>query len=617
MEKNLYIDASHPDETRIVLKSQNHIEEYEYENKNKLYLKNNIYLGKVTRIEPSLQAAFVNYGKQRHGFLAFNDIQSDYYQIPHEDKDKLKKEEEKLRLELKEKSKDVEEKEKNKDETNIAVKTEGDKSEPTTSDEKNKYESSSTDKNNQFNELKKRYGIRRYKIQEVIKPDQIILIQILKDERGQKGAALTTFISLAGKYSVLMPNTSKGGGISRKIINPDDRKKIRNILQDIKIPENMGLIVRTAGLNKTKNELNKDVLSTISVWEEIKEKAVKSIAPSLVYEEGDLIKRAIRDVFDNDTKNIIVDGNDGYQKTKSFMKILMPENLKKIKKYRGKIPLFHEVGIEKSLNGIFEPTVKLESGGYIVINPTEALVSIDVNSGQSIKEVNIEKTALKTNLEAAEEISRQIKIRDLSGLIVIDFIDMLNFHNRKLVEKKLREKLKDDRARIQSGRIGNFGLLEMSRQRLRESSVKWNMTLSIDSFALKIVKKGEELAFSNKAKIINIFLPLKVKSYVDENLAKEVDHFKTKYKLDFNVNADNNMVIPEFKIDLLNKNKKILKTIEHIEKIEKNFVKNNFKRKNFIKKNFKNRSQKINKFRKKFNYQSRNNNIDRKKIVNN
>ena len=617
MEKNLYIDASHPDETRIVLKSQNHIEEYEYENKNKLYLKNNIYLGKVTRIEPSLQAAFVNYGKQRHGFLAFNDIQSDYYQIPHEDKDKLKKEEEKLRLELKEKSKDVEEKEKNKDETNIAVKTEGDKSEPTTSDEKNKYESSSTDKNNQFNELKKRYGIRRYKIQEVIKPDQIILIQILKDERGQKGAALTTFISLAGKYSVLMPNTSKGGGISRKIINPDDRKKIRNILQDIKIPENMGLIVRTAGLNKTKNELNKDVLSTISVWEEIKEKAVKSIAPSLVYEEGDLIKRAIRDVFDNDTKNIIVDGNDGYQKTKSFMKILMPENLKKIKKYRGKIPLFHEVGIEKSLNGIFEPTVKLESGGYIVINPTEALVSIDVNSGQSIKEVNIEKTALKTNLEAAEEISRQIKIRDLSGLIVIDFIDMLNFHNRKLVEKKLREKLKDDRARIQSGRIGNFGLLEMTRQRLRESSVKWNMTLSIDSFALKIVKKGEELAFSNKAKIINIYLPLKVKSYVDENLAKEVDHFKTKYKLDFNVNADNNMVIPEFKIDLLNKNKKILKTIEHIEKIEKNFVKNNFKRKNFIKKNFKNRSQKINKFRKKFNYQSRNNNIDRKKIVNN
>jgi len=616
MEKNLYIDASHPDETRIVLKSKNHIEEYEYENKNKLYLKNNIYLGKVTRIEPSLQAAFVNYGKQRHGFLAFNDIQSDYYQIPHEDKDKLKKEEEKLRLELKEKSKDVEEKEKSKSDTNNAVKTEADKNETITSNEKNKYESSNADKNNQFNELKKRYGIRRYKIQEVIKPDQIILVQILKDERGQKGAALTTFISLAGKYSVLMPNTSKAGGISRKIINPDDRKKIRNILQDIKIPENMGLIVRTAGLNKTKNELNKDVLSTISVWEEIKEKAVKSIAPSLVYEEGDLIKRAIRDVFDNDTKNIIVDGNDGYQKTKSFMKILMPENLKKIKKYRGKIPLFHEVGIEKSLNRIFEPTVKLESGGYIVINPTEALVSIDVNSGQSIKEVNIEKTALKTNLEAAEEISRQIKIRDLSGLIVIDFIDMLNFHNRKLVEKKLREKLKDDRARIQSGRIGNFGLLEMTRQRLRESSVKWNMTLSIDSFALKVVKKGEELAFSNKAKIINIYLPLKVKSYVGENLAKEVDHFKNKYKLDFNINSDNNMVIPEFKIDLLNKNKKILKTLEHIEKIEKNFLKNNFKRKNFIKKNFKNKSQKINKFKKKFNYQSKNNNIE-KKIINN
>ena len=598
MEKNLYIDASHPDETRIVLKSENHIEEYEYENKNKLYLKNNIYLGKVSRIEPSLQAAFVNYGKQRHGFLAFNDIQSDYYQIPHDDKDRLKKEEENLRLELKEKSKNVEEDGKKIDEIQTSTSL-NDKKEINTNEDKNKEETSAAERNNQFNELKRRYGIRRYKIQEVIKPEQIILVQVIKDERGQKGAALTTFISLAGKYSVLMPNTPKGGGISRKIVNSDDRRKIRSILHEIKIPGTMGLIVRTAGLNKTKNELNKDVTNTISVWEQIKEKAVKSLAPSLVYEEGDVIKRAIRDIYDNQTNNIIVDGNEGYQKAKNFMKFLMPENVKKIKKYRGRIPLFHEVGIEKKLNGIFDPTVKLESGGYIVINPTEALVSIDVNSGQSIKEVNIEKTALKTNLEAADEISRQIKIRDLSGLIVIDFIDMMNFYNRKMVEKKLREKLKDDRARIQFGRISNFGLLEMTRQRLRESSVKWNMNLSLDSFALKIVKKSEELAYSNKAKIINIKIPEKVKIFIEKNLSKELSFFKSKHKLEINIFGDINLILPEYKIDLLNKNKKIIKKVENIETVD-SFTNNTYYKKNFIKNKF------TKNFNKSYNYKKKN-----------
>ena len=601
MEKNLYIDASHPDETRIVLKSENHIEEYEYENKNKLYLKNNIYLGKVSRIEPSLQAAFVNYGKAKHGFLAFNDIQSDYYQLPLDDKTKLKKEEENLRLELKEKNKNIDDSEKTHDEVsfdNAAV----NKVENNISDEKTKDYNVTSDRNSQFNDLKKRYGIRRYKIQEVIKPDQIILIQILKDERGQKGAALTTFISLAGKYSVLMPNTPKGGGISRKITNPDDRKKIRSILKEIEIPETMGLIVRTAGLNKTKNEINKDILNTIGEWDTIKTRAVKSIAPSLVYEEGDVIKRAIRDVFTNDTKNIIVDGNEGYQKAKSFMKFFMPENVKKIKKYRGKIPLFHEAEIEKSLNRIFEPTIKLTSGGYLVINPTEALVSIDINSGQSIRETNIEKTALKTNLEAADEISRQIKIRDLSGLIVIDFIDMNQFYNRRIIERKLKEKLKDDRARIQFGRISNFGLLEMTRQRLRESSVKWNMTLSLDSFALKIIKKSEELAFSNKAKIVNISIPLKVKTYIEENLMKEINHFKTKYKLEFNLLSDNILVIPEYKIHLLNKNKKIIKKIENIESIESGFGKKDFHRKNFSNKKFHKNFKSSNGYKKKFKY---------------
>ena len=615
MEKNLYIDASHPDETRVVLKSGNHIEEYEYENKNKLYLKNNIYLGKVSRIEPSLQAAFVNYGKQRHGFLAFNDIQSDYYQIPHDDKDRLRKDEESLRLELKEKSKNVEENQKTQEKIPNTNSPNPNQEEISLPNEKIKNENLSAERNDQFNELKKRYGIRRYKIQEVIKPDQIILVQILKDERGQKGAALTTFLSLAGKYSVLMPNTPKGGGISRKIVNSDDRKKIRKILQEINIPETMGLIVRTAGLNKTKNELNSDILNTIKTWEEIKDKTVKSIAPSLVYEEGDLINRALRDIYDNKTNNVIVDGNEGYQKAKNFMKLLMPENIKKVKKHRGKIPLFHDVEIEKSLNRIFESTIKLESGGYIVINPTEALVSIDINSGQSIKEINIEKTALKTNLEAAEEISRQIKIRDLSGLIVIDFIDMFSFFNRKTVERKLKEKLKDDRARIQFGRIGNFGLLEMTRQRLRESSVKWNMVLSLDSFALKIVKKGEELAFSNKAKIVNISVPTKVKTYIEENLAKAISHFKKKYKLEFNLISDEKLTIPEYKIDLLNKNKKILKKIENIEKISSNQY---YDRKNFINnknnKNFKVRS----KFNKKFKYHTKvkKNNFGNKKTVN-
>ena len=616
MEKNLYIDASHPDETRVVLKSEKHIEEYEYENKNKLYLKSNIYLGKVSRIEPSLQAAFVNYGKQRHGFLAFNDIQSDYYQIPQDDRDKLKKDEEGLRIELKEKSKNVEDVNKTLDKDKIldTNSLNENQEEAAVNNEKNKDENLQPERNDQFNELKKRYGIRRYKIQEVIKPDQIILVQILKDERGQKGAALTTFISLAGKYSVLMPNTPKGGGISRKIINSDDRKKIRNILQDISIPPSMGLIVRTAGLNKTKNEISKDVVNTIKTWEEIKARTVKSIAPNLVYEEGDIIKRAIRDIYDNQTNNVIVDGNEGYQKTKNFMKLLMPENVKKIKKYRGKIPLFHDADIEKSLNRIFDPTIKLESGGYIVINPTEALVSIDVNSGQSIKEVNIEKTALKTNLEAAEEISRQIKIRDLSGLIVIDFIDMFGFHNRKTVERKLREKLKDDRARIQFGRIGNFGLLEMTRQRLRESSVKWNMVLSLDSFALKIVKKGEEMAFSNKAKIVNIYVPSKVKVYIGQNLTKEIDHFKKKFKLEFNIIADETLGITEYKIDLLNKNKKIIKKIENIEKIEKPIVNSNYNRKIFSNKKFNTNFNNRTKYKKKFKSQSK---IKKKNFQNN
>ena len=560
MEKNLYIDASHPNETRIVLKSNNSIEEYEFEDKNNLNFKNNIYLGTISRVEPSLQAAFVNFGRDRHGFLAFNDIQSDYYQIPSEDKERIKVVEEKIREDLKNKAiNDSQENQNKQNHLNL--------------NEENRDENNTIDKNNDNEkkeyreEVKTSFGLKRYKIQEVIKPGQVVLIQVIKEERGQKGAALTTFISLAGKYMVLMPNTPKGGGISRKIFNSSDRQKIRGILNEINIPKTMGVIVRTAGANKTKNEIEKDFQNTLRTWEEIRDKALISNAPSLVYEEGDIIKRTLRDTYDNETQNVYIEGNEAYQKAKKFMKELMPKNVKNIKKYRGKIPLFHDANIEKELNNIFEPTVKLKSGGYLVINPTEALVSIDINSGQSTKQINIEKTALNTNLEAAEEIAHQIKLRDLSGLIVIDFIDMLNFYNRRTVEKKMRESIRKDRARIQIGRISNFGLLEMTRQRLREGSIKWETQLSLSSFSQKILKKVQSLAFTDKVKIIKVFVPKKVKLFIEKNLVDELKYFQKKYSLKIEVLSEESIIIPEYKIELLNKSKKTINTIQNISEI--------------------------------------------------
>ncbi len=560
MEKNLYIDASHPNETRIVLKSAYSIEEYEFEDSNNVNFKNNIYLGTISRVEPSLQAAFVNFGRERHGFLAFNDIQSDYYQIPSEDKEKLREAEEQIREQLKNKN-DGETQENNQLETSISQ------------SENNKLENGSilksddNEKKQYRDEIKSSYGIRRYKIQEVIKPGQVVLIQVIKEERGQKGAALTTFISLAGKYIVLMPNTPKGGGISRKIFSSSDRQKIRNILNEISIPTSMGVIVRTAGSNKTKNEIEKDFQNTLKTWDEIKDRALDSNAPSLVYEEGDIIKRTLRDTYDNETKNVYVEGNEAYQKAKKFMKELMPKSVKNIKKYRGKIPLFHFANLEKELNNIFEPTVKLKSGGYIVINPTEALVSIDINSGQSTKQINIEKTALNTNLEAAEEIAHQIKLRDLSGLIVIDFIDMMNFYNKRTVEKKMRESIRKDRARIQIGRISSFGLLEMTRQRLREGSIKWETQLSLGSFSQKILKKIQYLAFTEKVKIIKAYIPEKIKTNMEKNLIDELKYFQKKYSFKIELISAEQLVIPEYKIELLNKSKKVINKVEHIENI--------------------------------------------------
>ena len=586
MEKNLYIDASHPNETRVVLKSNGNIEDYEFESLRTTLIKNNIYLGKVSRVEPSLQAAFIDFGRERHGFLSFNDIQSDYYQIPQSDLERIKQEEEKAREELIKESEKEEEKNiiENKVDVNDPVEKNVD---PNISNEK-KY-------------IDKKYPSKRYKIQEVIKPNQVILVQVLKDERGMKGAALSTFISIAGKYIVLMPNTPKGGGISRKIFNPADRKKIRSILNQIIIPKQMGIIVRTAGSNKSKNEIDRDLQNLIKVWESIKDTAMNSIAPSLIHKESEIIKRTIRDMYDDETQNIIIDGNEGYQKAKNFMKLIMPSHVKKIKKYRDKVPLFIKEKIENKLNEIFETEVKLSSGGYLVINPTEALVSIDVNSGRSIKQKNVESTAVDTNLEAAEEIARQIKIRDLSGLIIIDFIDMMNFGNRRLIERKLKEKCRNDRARIQIGRISSFGLLEMSRQRLRESSIKWQISLTNETYALKIIKKLEVQAIEYKAKIIELNICEQIFKFINENLIDNLNFIEKKNKFKVNLVSSNNMIISDYKIEFRNKTKKIIKVIENIAKLEnfrtennqvnfdqnkklKTFKKRKFKKKKFYKK---------------------------------
>ncbi len=566
MEKNLYIDASHPDETRVVLKSGENIEDYEYEGLKNTLIKNNIYLGKVSRIEPSLQAAFVDFGRERHGFLSFNDIQSDYYQIPKADLEKIKEEEEKAREEL---SKQVEAKE----EENIAEgKLEIDDPVEKISEENLDEKLNLDEKENSYEEKDKkkdsRFKFKRYKIQEVIKPNQVILVQVIKDERGQKGAALSTFISIAGKYIVLMPNTPKGGGISRKIFNPADRKKIRTILNEIKIPKEMGLIVRTAGSNKTKNEIDSDLITLINTWGQIKENAINSIAPSLIHQESEIIKRTLRDMFDDNTKNIVVEGNEGYKKAQSFMKTMMPSNVKKIKKYRGKVPLFIQENIEQKLNQIFDSEIKLKSGGYLVINPTEALVSIDINSGSSIKGKNVESTALDTNIEAAEEIARQIKVRDLSGLIIIDFIDMLSYGNRRLVERKLKEKCRTDRARIQIGRISNFGLLEMSRQRLRESAIKWKVTLTDESFAQKLLKIVEIKAIINKAKFVELKVCKKISDFLKENFVNDLTYFEKKNKMTIDIISDNSLIIPEYIISIQNKSKKTIELVENFEKLK-------------------------------------------------
>ncbi|WP_225421569.1 Rne/Rng family ribonuclease, partial [Sphingomonas parva] len=477
MTMRMLIDARHQEETRVAVVKGNRIEEFDFESSEHKQLKGNIYLAKVTRVEPSLQAAFVDYGGNRHGFLAFSEIHPDYYQIPREDREALLREEaehaaEEERLRAAEDSRYEAEDEGDGFEADAEAGDEGAESDDGEAHDDAppaRPENASGSEESAADELrKKRQALRRrYKIQDVIRRRQVLLVQVVKEERGNKGAALTTYLSLAGRYCVLMPNTSHGGGISRKISNGADRKRLKQIMADLNLPTSMGLIVRTAGLSRTKTEIKRDFDYLARLWDEIRERTLQSSAPALIYGDSDLVKRAIRDIYNRDIDEVIVEGEEGYRAARSFMKLLMPSHVRRVKAYADPVPLFQRFGVEDQLAAMYQPVVQLKSGGYLVINPTEALVSIDINSGRSTREHNIEQTAYATNIEAAHEIARQLRLRDMAGLVVIDFIDMeSNGHIRK-VEKTMKEALKNDRARIQVGRISSFGLMEMSRQRLR------------------------------------------------------------------------------------------------------------------------------------------------------
>ena len=450
MSKNMLIDAAHAEETRVVVVDGTRVEEFDFESSNRKQLRGNIYLAKVTRVEPSLQAAFIEYGGNRHGFLAFNEIHPDYYQIPVADREALMREE-------------AEDEDDHHEPRGRAAHGSDDEDE----DEAASVSDDDDDVMEEEVARRRRRLMRKYKIQEVIRRRQIMLVQVVKEERGNKGAALTTYLSLAGRYGVLMPNTARGGGISRKIEAATDRRRLKGVVQSLDVPQGMGLIVRTAGAKRTKVELKRDYDYLLRLWENIREKTLHSIAPALIYEEEDLVKRAIRDLYDKDIDGVFVEGAAGFKEARDFMRMLMPSQAKKVQLHAEPTPLFVKHKVEDHLSQIYSPVVPLRSGGYLVINQTEALVAVDVNSGKSTRERNIEATALKTNMEAAEEAARQLRLRDLAGLIVIDFIDMDESKNNRAVEKKLKDCLKDDRARVQMGKISAFGLMEISRQRRR------------------------------------------------------------------------------------------------------------------------------------------------------
>ena len=612
----MLIDATHAEETRVVVVEGNKVDEFDFESLNKRQLSGNIYLAKVTRVEPSLQAAFVDYGGNRHGFLSFAEIHPDYYQIPVADREALIAEEEAYAKTLEEEanlaqqkksrirkrkpkviaeeadsdisiSSDVIEKSdenveilnvtENQDSSNPNSITDNEEvsDNPIDLDLKNNSEINveSDDEANSDSEIEsvadddieeevrpRKPRPRRYKIQEVIKVRQILLIQVVKEERGNKGAALTTYLSLAGRYCVLMPNTARGGGISRKITNVQDRKKIKEITSELDVPKGAGLIVRTAGAKRNRDDILRDYEYLMRQWTQIRDVTLESIAPTQIYAEGDIIKRSIRDLYNNDIDEIIVDGERGYEAAKAYMTMLMPTHVKRVKQYKNKMPLYARYQVENYLGGMFNPTVQLKSGGYIVIGVTEALVAVDVNSGKATKESSIEKTALKTNLEAADEVARQLRLRDLAGLIVIDFIDMEERRNNIAVEKRMKDKLKSDRARIQVGRISGFGLMEMSRQRLRpgmlEATTKecphclgTGLVRSDDSQALSILREIEEEAIRKRTKEILATVPVGISNYLMNHKRENIALIESQYGISIIIEASSSMVGTDYELE--------------------------------------------------------------------
>ena len=577
MSKKLLIDGSRENQTQIALLIDEHLEDYEFESTSKKNLKGNIYLGKVSRIEASLQAAFIDIGLEKNGFLAFGEIHPNYFQIPVADRDALIKEEAEQEEQL------------NADEENTNINETSLDNDLNSEYELESFESSKEEnKSSNFSKNKKKSNLKRklyrsYKIQEVIKTGQLILVQVVKEERGNKGAAMTSYISLAGKYTVLMPNSTKTKGISRKIATFDDRNKLKKIIEDLNVPTEMGLIIRTAGLNKTKNEIKKDYTTLTKLWVEIVNQTKKAIAPALIHEEGNLLRRLVRDLYTKEMKDILVQGKDAYQETKKYMSQVLPSCSKFVKQYKNKEPIFSKYKVDKEIVKMFEPEVKLKSGGYIVINPTEALVAIDVNSGGATKERNIEKTALKTNLEAAEEIAKQIKIRDLSGLIVIDFIDMYEMRNNRSVEKKIRELIKKDRARTQISRISQFGLLEMSRQRLRQGFIEWRSELSLNSIALKIIYQIKEVVSSKKYKSISVNVSPYNKNFLSENYNDEINSISKVSGVNINIFENIELHETQINIEEYKKNSTRAKKSKPVKKIKKAVKKRSINKKENVK----------------------------------
>ncbi len=674
MPKKMLIDATHAEETRVVVVDGNKVEEFDFESENKRQLAGNIYLAKVTRVEPSLQAAFVDYGGNRHGFLAFSEIHPDYYQIPVADRQALL-EEERAYAEAQAAKEDEEPKPKRRsrsrgrsktkaadaksddavttgeiegmetvdltedDEVDVsqeeasspmervsespvdtpdsnddtaegadAPAAEGDaavsetpsdedaqasEEDPSSDDDEDasdKKGAKASDKDDSIESVAdeddsedirpvRKPRPKRYKIQEVVKVRQILLVQVVKEERGNKGAALTTYLSLAGRYCVLMPNTARGGGISRKITNAADRKKLKEIATEIKVPQGAGLIVRTAGAKRTKAEIKRDYEYLQRLWEQIRELTLKSIAPAKIYEEGDLIKRSIRDLYNREIDEILVEGERGYRIAKDFMKMIMPSHAKNVKRYEETLPLFARFQVESYLSGMFNPTVQLPSGGYIVIGVTEALVAIDVNSGRATKEGSIEQTATKTNLEAADEVARQLRLRDLAGLIVIDFIDMDERKNNTAVEKRMKDKLKTDRARIQVGRISGFGLMEMSRQRLRPGMIEattqpcltchgTGLIRSDDNLALSIIRQIEEEGTRRRSREVLIKAPVGIANFLVNQKREHIAHIEGRYGLSVRIEGDPTLVSPDFTLEKFKTATRVVKPMEHVVSVD-------------------------------------------------